>query len=332
MTTYLQSDAAFGIKKETTYGTAVTVDAHLADVHPGDSLQPGIEWLQGQGLRVGRVGPAFDRRVKGKTDPGGAFTVDVNSVDAAILLEAAFGKVVTAGVAAPYGRLYTCAAGDTPPSYTIQKSTPVAGGASIQAHTFAGMVCSQLEFTLGNDAILEAAASWVGRDMDTATALVTPAYAAASNLFTFNSASVIIGGNPTTPTASAPSTGGTAVTNVRDFKLTVNNNLYTDRFHVGGAGKRAIPVYGQRQVSGSLTAEFDSGTLRDASLAGTGMALVFGFTGGTNELLQFTIPKIAFASAIPNAATDMTMLQLDWTGYEDAGAYAYALLQNTVAV
>jgi len=330
VTYYLQSDGYVSLKKESAYGTAVTVDTTLSDVHPGDSLQPGVAFNRGTGLRSGRIGPSLNRRVKGRTDPSGDLVADANSVDMAILLEAAFGAVTTGGTEAPYGRLYV-PADSAPPSYTIQKVLPLSDGSALEAHTFSGMMCNQLAFALQDD-ILQVTSSWVGHDMVTDTDAVEPAYASSSNLFTFNSASVGLGGTASAPTATSPSTGATSATNVRELTWQIANNLYTDRFNFGGSGKRSAPVYGQRQVSGSITAEFSATTLRDATLSGDDLALVLTFDGGTNEKLQLVTQHVTLASAIPNAATDMIMLQLDWEANESGtDLLAAALLQNTVA-
>lgn len=333
MAPFLQSDASIGIKKETVYGTAVTVDAHLE--FTSESLQKSVDYMQGQGLRVGSATDRWNRRVPGKIDASGDIVCDADSVSLAVLLEAALGKVTTGGTGAPYGRLYTLATGDTPPSYTIQKGIPVLGGASVAPHTFSGMVCDKLTLNAANGAIVEASTSWVGKDMVTATALVTPAYPASSNLFGFFKGSISVGGSPTLPTVTAPSTGGTAVANVRDCQVTVENNLDDNGWNFGGSGTRTrSPAYGRRKVSGQLTAEFDAMTLRDASLGNTGLGLVLDFTAGTNERLQVVLPKIGLGSNVPNSnGGDVIVQQFDFTAFEDGASPAVLiLLQNTVAI
>jgi hypothetical protein len=137
--------------------------------------------------------------------------------------------------------------------------------------------------------------------MATDTSLVTPAYTASTTLFHFHGGKIYLGGTVTMPTTTAAASGGTEVAYVRDCQITLNNNLDSNGWNFGGAGKRSrVPAYGRRQVTGQLTAEFDATTLRDASLGKTGMSLVLEFTGGTNEKLQLVLPKIDLDSNVPN--------------------------------
>ncbi|MBN9607853.1 MAG: hypothetical protein BGO26_10280 [Actinobacteria bacterium 69-20] len=330
---YLQSDCSIGIKKELAFGTAVTVDQHLE--FNSETLQKDIQFLQGNGFRAGSASERFNRRYAGKIDISGDIVCDADSVTLATLLEAAFGTVATGGVTAPFGRLFSPAMGDNPPSYTIQKGIPLVGGTDVKAHTFTGAVCGQMQINAANDAIVEVTTSWVGKDMSTAAPLVTPAYPAASNVFHFHKGSIAIGGTATIPTATSPSTGATPVADVRDCQITLNNNFDGNGWNFGGAGSRnRAPAYGRREVTGQLTAEFDAVTLRDASLAGTGLALVLDFTAGANERLQIVLPKIGFESNVPNSnGGDVITQQFNFKAYEDAGNLAaYVLLQNAVAI
>ena len=331
---YMQSDAAIGIKKQTVYDTAVTVDRHIE--FTSESLQKNQQYLQSTAFRVGRVGPRLDHRLPARIDPSGDITGEVNVKDAPIFLEAAFGKLATGGTGPAYYRLFTCAAGDTPPSYTIQKSIPRSDGSAIDAHTFSGMICNQLQINAANDAILEFTTSWMGRDMVTNTAYVSPAYSAGATLFHFYRGSLLLGGTLTLPstTALGSSTAQNGC-NVRDCQITLNNNLDTNGWNFGSDGKRCRPnVYGAREITGQMTVEYNATTLRDASLAGTPMALLLEFAGDTNEKLQIALPAIALESNIPDAnGGDVIVQQFNFSAYENGtDQLAYALVQSTVAL
>lgn len=331
---YLPSDRSLGIKKEATYGTAATVDQHVSFVN--ESLQRVDSYLQSEGLRVGRVGPALSGRLKGKTDVSGDIEIEADSIDVATFLEAAFGTVATGGATAPYFRLFTPSEQNYPPSYTIQKGVPLNGGASLAAHTFTGMVCSQLQVNAANDAILHLSTTWLGKDMDTSTALVTPAYTAGSTLLQFHKASLKVGDTLTVPstTALASSTATNAAT-IRDIQFTLANNLDGNGWNFGGNGKRSrVPAYGRRALTGQFTAEFDAVTLRDASLSGAGLGLLLEFTGGAGEVLQFAIPRIVLDANVPAGnETDVITQQFNFTAYDNGtDKFAYALLQNSVAI
>lgn len=329
---YLQSDCSIGIKKEATYGTAVTVDQHICFV--SESLQKDIDYMQSQGLCVGKVGPNWGGRVSGKITAAGDIVFEANSVDTATFLEAAFGTVATGGAAPPYFHLATCKTGDVPPSYTIQKGIPLVGGASVAPHTFTGMVCDQLQINAATDAILQLTATFAGQNMETTTPLVTPAYTASTSLFHFHKATLAIGGTIVAPTTTSLATGGTATADVRGCTITINNHLDTNGWNFGGNGKRTrVQAYGPREITGQMTVEFDAVTLRDASLSNTGLGLLLEFTGGVNETLQIVLPKIGLKSNVPNSnAGDVITQQFDFTAFQDAGSVlAYAMLGNTVA-
>lgn len=330
--TYLQSDVSIGIKKETTYGTAATVAQHIEFV--SETLQKNVEYVSSTALRRGLVGPRFAGRVSGKISAGGDIVYEANSVDTSILLEAAFGVVANGGAAPPYFRLYTCATGDVPASYTIQKGIPTVGGVGVSAHTFTGMVCSSLQINAAQDAILQLTATWAGKDMDTGASLVVPAYTASTSLFHFHKASLAIGGSVVMPTTTGLATGGTDTVNIRDCTITLDNGLDANGWAFGGAGKRTrVQAYGRRAITGQFTAEYTDNTLRDASLGNTGLSLVLAFTGGTNEVLQIVLPKIGLNSNVPNAnGGDVITQQFDFTAFnDDTNALAYAVLENTVA-
>lgn len=332
MATYLQSDCSIGLAAETVFGTYVAPSTHLE--FTSETLQANQEFVQGAGLHAGSITDRFSRRVKGRINPSGDIVCDADSVTITPLLAAAFGSATPSG-AGPYTRLFTPPVGDYLPSYTIQKGIPILGGTSVAAHNFLGMVCSQLALSAANNAIVSATTSWIGRDMETTTPLVTPAYAASSELFTFFGGSLTVGGTVTMPTSTTHATGGTAVANVTDFSLTYANGLSADDgFTFGGAGKRTRkPALMKRAITGQITAEFDATTLRDASLAGTGLALVLNLVSGADEL-QITLPKIVFASNVPasNGGSVITQ-QFDIAGLEDGtNPPICAWLKNSVAV
>lgn len=329
----LQSDCSIGIKKETTFGVAATVDQHIEFL--SETLQKSVGYLVGQGMHAGAVGPRFNRRVGGKIDASGDIVFEADSIDIAPFLEAAFGKMETGGTSpGPYFRLATCATTDNPPSYTIQKGVPLLGGGAVQPHTFAGMVCSQMKLTAAQDAIVEVSTTWMGKDMATDTALVTPAYTADVTLLHYYKASLALGGTVVMPTKTSAATGGTATANVTAFDVTLDNALDGGGWNLGGAGTRTRPpVYGRRSITGTITAEFDAVTLRDASLSGAGMSLLLELAGGTDEKLQVVLPKIGLDSNVPNSnGGDVITQQFNFTAFEDGeNLLAYALLQNKVA-
>ena len=122
----------------------------------------------------------------------------------------------------------------------------------------------------------------------------------------------------TAPTATALATGGTAVANVRDFSLKVDHKIQGGRFNFGGSGKKSIPTYGLRDISGKMTIEYTDTAIRDAYIADTPLALTLTFT--TTEALstgfstfQIVLPEIKLNGEIPKTnGTDLIELSVDF--------------------
>jgi hypothetical protein len=173
------------------------------------------------------------------------------------------------------------------------------------------MVCSGFELAADNAGIPTIKFNWVGKALTTATAFATPSYPSGSTLFSFISGSVRVGGSVTVPTTTALASGGTPAANIRAFDLTYDNALDSEGFNFGASGQRSRkPVVGLRGISGTLTAEYDSNTLRDAWIAQTDLALVLTFAsttaieGSNYPTLQITIPNIRLEGDIPVATRD----------------------------
>jgi hypothetical protein len=170
------------------------------------------------------------------------------------------------------------------------------------------MVCSGFELTVGNAALPSIKFNFMGKDFDTETALAVPSYVADNELLSFTSASLRVGGTVVVPTATALATGGTDAANVRDINFTLDNGLDSNGFNIGGAGRRTRkPALGLRKGTGTLTAEYDSNTLRDAYANQEDLALVLDFTSevaidtDVNPTLEIVIPNIRLEGELPKA-------------------------------
>jgi hypothetical protein len=308
-------DAALLLKKETTYKTGVTPDRSFEFI--GDE---SIDWTkgtkQGQGLRAGSRVARSARRVVPTAQGGGDFSVEAISKGMGYLWELCLGSGTSTLVSgSTYQQLFTLA--DTPPSATLQKQLPRVDG-TIDAATFLGAMVASWEFDFPNADIAMLKMTMDAGDLTTATAAATNAYpAAAANLFQFAGGS-IYSGTFTAPTTTALAIGATQLVNIRSGTLSVNNNLALDRFNFGGAGRKNKPTVGLRDIAGSLVAEYDSTTLRDAVINETPMALVLNFTGGALstglETLQIALPEIKLDNEIPKAnGTDLITQAINFT-------------------
>ena len=311
-----QQDAAIGFKKETTFGTAVTPDKFPEFVSEDFAWVP--EFTGSRAQKYGRRMLASNRRVLVKEAVTGTLEVEATTKGLGALFEAALGtgtSTVVSGSA--YQQLFTPTTTDPLPSYTIQKGIPTVGGGAAQPQTFNGMVCTGFELSAGNAEVPTLSFPWVGRGVETSTAFATPSYPAAYELFSFTGASIKLGsGAVTVPTANALATGGTSVANVLSVNMTYDNGTDEGGWFYGGQGKRGRkPAVGLRSLTGTVTAEYDSNTFRDAYLAQTDLSLVLQFehstiiTGAIKPTLQITVPLIRLDGELPKAVSDGVVTQ-----------------------
>ena len=319
----IQADCSIGLKKETTYGTGVVVDRFLEFTE--ETLDYERTFVQGTGLRPGSRVARSGRRVLAKDGGTGDISLEVPTRGLGTLLEAMLGTASSTVVAgALYQQLFTLIKDDFQPSMTIQKGIPRLGQNTVDAYTFRGAVCSSFEFSMANADLLKLKTSWTAREVDTAVAYAVPSYASTFDLFSFVSAGLVIGGSVTVPTATALATGGTSVANVRDFTFSVDNAHDGEGYNLGGGGKRSRrPAVGIAELTGKLTAEYDSTTFRDAVRDQTPLALVATFQGptditaGNKPTLQIVIPDIRFEGELPKSnGGDVISQSIEFSGFD----------------
>lgn len=307
MTTQL--DSQIGYKKETTYGTPVTPDKFPEFTNSTAAWEP--ERTSGSGLRVGRIMDRADRRSLTSEVSSGSFDVEPKSKGLLQLFEGVLGTgAVTQVSGAAYQGLFTPKTSDYLPSYTIQTGTPLIGGA-ISPVTFAGAMFQGFHFSASNKAAPKLTFDWMAQSYSTATALATASYLTGDVPFDWPGVYCRIGGSVTVPTATALASGGTSVADVKDFSLDWSNGLDTEGFNMGGAGKRSrAQLLGKRVGTGTITAEWDATTYRDAFLADTSLPLVIGFAlptaiaGSNYPTLEFTIPCLKLEGELAKPTDD----------------------------
>lgn len=320
----IQADCSIGFKKETTYGTAVTVDRFLE--FTSESLNYDRDYYQGAGLRPGSRLARSGRRVLVKDGGGGDIELEVPAKGLGTLLEALLGTAGSANVSgALYQQLFTLQKTDYLPSLTIQKGIPRLGADTVDPITFKGCTNTGFEISASNNDVLKLKTSWHAREVDTSVAYATPSYAAAPvELFSFIGASLIVGGSVTVPTTTALASGGTSVANVRDFSVAVDQGGDDNGWNIGGAGKRSRrSAVGLAEVTGKLTAEYDSTTFRDAVRDNSALALVATFaaatdiTAGNKPTFQIVIPDIRFEGELPNSnGGDVITQAMEFTAFD----------------
>lgn len=295
-------DVSLNVATESTYGTYVAGTRAYEFVDESLDFKPNK--VQGKGLRAASRVARSGRRVITTVQGDGKVTVEALTRGMGIVLAAATGgSTVTLVSGTTYQHLYTL--GDTPSSLSIQKSVPDTGG-TLRTHSFLGCMVNSFTFSAPNDDVAKFDFDFDVRNLDTAQSFAALTYPTTPNLFHFAQAAATYSGTVTAPTTTALATGGTATTDIRDFEVTVNNNLTDDRFNYGGAGLKSKPTVGLREITGKFTAEYAANVYRDDYIADTERAIVVTLTStealstGT-ATLQCVLPAVKLDSGIPVA-------------------------------
>ena len=314
-------DWSCGIGKESTFGTAVTPTRWLEITEATvPTIDRGIK--QGVGIRPGSRVARSARRVMTTRQASGDLTVECFSKGLGLLIEACMGSGTSTVVSgSTYQQVHTFA--DTLPSHTIQYGVPNHAG-TIRPLTFRGCTVSAFEIggAVGDIATLKA--TWDVRDWTTATALTTPSYPTGGNLFTVEDAT-IYSGTLTAPTATALASALTPLPGVKDFKVSVSNQVVADRFFMNGAGLKDRQLPGTRQPTVELNVEYQDNTWWDAIEADSELTLVVSLVGGAlssgGETMQIVIPALKPDGDLPTGGPDTIASQsIKLTGLDNLTA------------
>lgn len=302
-------DWSVGSGKETTYGTAVTVNRWYEFTEP-KPFTPDRGIKQGVGIRPGARVARSARRVQTLKQATGDITIEAFSKGLGLLLEACTGTSTSTLVSgATYQQNHNLA--DSLTSHTIQFGVPNANG-TIRPITFAGSVVSAFEIggAVGDIATLKT--TWDARSWTTATAYTTPSYPTGGNLFTVEDAT-IFAGTYTAATSTALASATTPVAGVKDFKLSVDNAIIADRFFAGASGLKDKPLPGLRLPSVEMNVEYQDNTLWDAFEADTDLTLVVTLSAGAlgvgNETIQIALPCLRLDGDLPEGGPDVVASQ-----------------------
>ncbi len=311
MTNFL--DSSIGIKKETTYGTPVTVDRFWEFTAAPFKLDKAVK--QGEGIRVGGRVARSGRRVVPFSSVSGDIELEACTKGLGVWWEACMGSgasnLVSSGL---YQQVFTFA--DTMPSYTIQQG--IYDGSSVAAYTFTSAQVGSFSIDAAEGDVVKLKLSWVGKSLATGTAYATPSYASGTGLFTFAHAAFYAGGTLTAPTTTAlGSVTGSPLAVVKGFSLSVDNQL-KEGPQVGGLPTEREP--GLRAISGSVDVEYSGSTFRDAIINETAMVMLATFTSGT-DVLQVIIPEAKLDGDLPApTVNDRIAHKLAFAGLDNLSA------------
>ena len=313
-----------GIKKESVFGTAVTVDRFYEFNSEGTKYVKNT--VVGQGLRNGGLVARANRRVVTTLAGEGDFEVDMQTRGMGLLLSLATGSVPTGTLAnGAYTYLFTASdlLGD---SFTTQVCVPQYGGTETYK-TLSGCKVTNFELSVGAGDIAKAKFSLDSKGFTTGSstsAVVGYTNIATSNLFHFAQGSI-------TDNVS------TTYANIKDFSLTIDNSLKTDRYNLGSAGSKSEQIInGFRAISGKVTAEFTDTVLLDKFLADTTAGLKLTFEGATigsaqKETLSITLPACKFDGDVPMVSGPGVIdVSFGFTVYDDGTNEPFTITYKTL--
>lgn len=259
--------AQFGWAEETTWGTPVTVDTFVPLISES-MTKPQIDRIKSSGIIAGRTIMDVDQIKTGNRTVSGDVQLEAYEQSVGTLLKHALGTASTTG-AGPY--THTLTPGDlTGLGLTVQIGVPGTGG-TVHPFTFEGCKVNSAEIGFAAGEVTTLGVSFLGKDCVTNTSLESASYAAQAT-------------RPLTGIEATTTTWGGSNIDIRSGTLSVNNNLADDRRNVGTAVVDEPLQAGDREVTGSLTAEFEDLSLYNDFAVVSFADLVVTITNGTESL------------------------------------------------
>ena len=306
--------AQLGLAQSSTFGTYQTPTRFLEFVE--ESLEYNIERVESPGLRSNNRVLRTDRYAPGQKRVEGSVTLEPSTKGYGLILKHALGSAsITTPSGATLARLHTHTLGDIfGTSLTVQVGRPDTSG-TVQPFSFLGMRVDTLSLSNAVDELLVCEVGFVGQEQTTAQALATAVYpttggAAAYEQFYWTQGVISVAGSP--------------VAIVSDFQIEVNNTLKSDRYFLGGATMSEPILAGMTEITGSITAEFDSLTALNRFVNNDQVALSAKWTAATAiesttfPYVEVTIPKVRFDSGSPTVGgPDVLTVELAFKALND---------------
>lgn len=281
-----------GLKAETTYGTAVTVDRFYE--LRSESFELDIPRIESEAVRADQRMIRSDDWTTGVNRVTGGFEVDLTTKNMALLFSHAVGTIAAPTGTNPYTHVVTPGS-LTGKSLTVQVGRPSSDG-TVQPFTFAGTKIADWELAFGLDKLTSLALSTVSKSVTTGTALATASYTSSNDLLAFTHGALTVGGS---------------ALKVKSGSVKGTNPMNTDRAFLGDSTINEPLENGRRDYSFDLTTEFDGLTAYNRFVDGTEADLSLSFTRGSYSV------KVAgnarFDAGNPNLS-GMDVLELPVTG------------------
>jgi hypothetical protein len=267
--------SSFGVSEESVWSTPVTPTRFF----PVDSVNVKLmkKPVQGQGLQSGTYVHQGSLRADTAYWAAGDAQVDFTSKQMGLLFKHALGSasILQNGVTAAWTQTWGLGNAANGLGLTLQYGAPQANG-TVVPYTVSGCKIDQWDISCAAQDIVKSKFTFVGQNVTTATALATPSYPTANNVFYFKQGTVNVGGTP--------------YLGFRDFTLSGNNNLDAGRFYFGNNGLLAEPIrnnFADIKIAG--TVDFIDTTISAAYAADTEISISLVFGGATGFSKQIVV-------------------------------------------
>lgn len=275
------NQATFALFEETTYGS-----------DPGTPDGQKI-YCTGFGLQMSRAlhtsttingTRGKERPVQGNKDVTGSIGMEVSAQGTGTLLKHALGSNTTTGVN-PYTHTITC--GDLPVGLTLEKDHGSVISGSGRYEKFNGCRVGSLSMSFPEDGYPTMSLDIVGAD----------------GVYAASALDATLTDNGHTSFAAADMTieeGGSSIAYVRSAEINLDNELDTDSYVIGGAGKRRALPEGDSMITGTITALFEDITLLNKARNNTASSLKITLSRGDglgsagNESIEVLVQNLDF--------------------------------------
>jgi hypothetical protein len=173
-----------GIAEETVWGSAVPVTRFFPI--DGSNVKPMKKSVQGQGLQAGTYVHQGSLRADTSTWVQGDMTMDFTSKQMGLLFKHALGSasIVQNGTTAAWTQTWGLGNNVNGLGLTLQGGLPQANG-TVVPYTYSGCKIDQWDISCAAQDIVKSKFTFGGQATATATALATPSYPTANNIFYF---------------------------------------------------------------------------------------------------------------------------------------------------
>lgn len=292
-----------GIGEESVYGTAVAPSKFME--FRSESIKKTIAEYISAGIR-NTPNEQKGQRMQGRVDVGGDITMDAYLNGQGVLWKHALGKVasVQQGTTTAYLHTFSCeddllSGPETSLSVEVERDA--------RAFKYSGMRISQLKMKQGDSGALELTWSFKGKDEALVASPTQATYPAPNKMIGLGlDALFTIGGVPYHPS---------------NFEITLTNKFDEGRYGFGRT-RYGLPFMG-REVTGTVTIDFDDQTVYDMFVNGAPAALQLKYTGSVidstyNEELVVSLPTVFFNGDTPNIGGKETInLTLPFRAFQD---------------